>query len=158
MQRMPTTQRLLATMVTTTTYGTWLPGDLRGYVEDGVILPGNPRLLERSRSRLKSPPVYLSATEQDAAFHALVHAAHEFQYTLLAVSIESWHCHWLIDHAFDDVEVMVGRLKTRVRQALDRGRIWTSGYDARYCFDRKTVEARRWYIRKNQGWRDLPPL
>jgi hypothetical protein len=152
----PSTQNRLATMVTTTTYGTWLPGDLRGYVKNGVILPGDPDLLERSRSRLKSPPVYLSAAEQDAAFRALVHAAREFQYTLLAASIESWHAHWLIDHAFDDVEVMVGRLKTRMRQALNCGRIWTSGYDARYCFDRETVDARRRYIRNHRGWREVP--
>jgi len=43
---MSATQNLLATMVTTTTYGTWLPGDVRGYVDDGVILPGDPTLLE----------------------------------------------------------------------------------------------------------------
>jgi len=151
----PTTQNLLATMVTTTTYGTWLPGDLRGYVKDGIILPGNPELLERSRQRLKSPPVYLSAAEQDAAYRALVCAAREFHYALIEVSIESWHAHWLIDHAFDDVEVMVGRLKTRMRQALNRGRIWATGYDARYCFDQESVDRRRRYIRKHQGWRDI---
>lgn len=76
----PSTQNLLATMVTITTYGTWLPGDLRGYVKDGIILPGNPELLDSSRQRLKSPPVYLSAAEQETAFRALVHAAHEFHY------------------------------------------------------------------------------
>ena len=34
---------VLATMVTTTSYGTWLPGELRGYVDKGVILPPTAR-------------------------------------------------------------------------------------------------------------------
>lgn len=150
-----TTQRLLATMITTTTYGTWLPGDLRGYVEDGIILPPDPHRLERSRRLLKTDPIFLTAREQEALFEALQCAAREFDYALLAASIESWHAHWLIDHAFDDVKVMVGRMKTRMRQALARGCLWTAGYDARYCFDDEAVEARRNYIRGHQGTRPL---
>ena len=41
--------KLLATMITTTSYGTWLPGDVRGFVERGVILGGNPKLLKYRR-------------------------------------------------------------------------------------------------------------
>src|SRR5919106_155814 len=41
------------TFVTTTSHGTWLPGNLRGYVRKGVILPGDAMLLELSRRRLK---------------------------------------------------------------------------------------------------------
>lgn len=150
------TQNLLATMVTTTTYGTWLPGELRGYVENGIILPGNPKLFEHASGLMKAEPVFLNDDEQVTLFDAIKRAADEFQYTLLAVSIESWHAHWLIDHGFDKVETMVGRLKTRMRQALGRGRIWTNGYDARYCFDRGAVNGRRGYIRGHRGWRRLP--
>lgn len=153
---MSSIQNLLATMVTTTTYGTWPPGDLRGYVDDGVILPGDPKLLDRSRRLMKSDPVYLSAPDQQIAFDALVCAADEFRYALIAVSIESWHAHWLIDHGFDDVDAMVGRLKTRMRQAVGRGRIWTEGYDARYCFDQAMIDRRRDYIRRHRGYRMLP--
>ena len=150
-----TTQRLLATMITTTTYGTWLPGDLRGYVERGVILPGDPNRLDRSRRLMRTDPVYLTPDEQDAVFEALQRAAHEFDYSLFAASIESWHAHWLIDHRFDAADVMVGRLKTRMRQALDRGRIWTAGYDARFCFDHEALVRRRDYIRRHCGSRTV---
>ncbi|NQT41273.1 MAG: hypothetical protein HQ581_27545 [Planctomycetes bacterium] len=51
-----------ATMVTTTSYGTWLPGDMRGYVEGGKILPANPSLLDYARQRLAKSPVYFTAT------------------------------------------------------------------------------------------------
>jgi hypothetical protein len=142
-------------MITTTSYGTWLPGDLRGYVDRGIILPHDPDRLQRSRRLLKIDPVILTPREQEALFEALQRAADEFHYALFAASIESWHAHWLIDHAFDAVQVMVGRLKTRMRQAVARGRLWTAGYDARYCFDEEAVEARRNYILRHQGARPV---
>ncbi len=148
-------RRVLATMITTTSYGTWLPGDLRGYVEDGVILPGSPHLLDHSESLLVGDPVFFTPREKNQLFEALVAGCHEFTYHLLAASIESWHAHWLVDHGFDPVEVMVGRLKTRMRQALHRGRIWTSGYDHRLCFTQAQVTVRLNYIRRHAGHRPL---
>lgn len=148
-------QRLLATMVTTTTHGTWLPGDLRGFVEDGVILPPDPTRLRRSKRLLRREPVMLSATEQSVVADAIIRATGEFSYRLLALSVESWHLHVLVDHGFDPVETMVGRLKTRARQAVNRGRIWTEKYDKRFCYSVDTVRARTAYINRHRGARDL---
>ncbi len=114
------------TFVTTTSHGSWLPGDLRGYVQDGIILPSNPRLLKFSKSILKSDPVFFSASDRNQLFQSLRAAADEFNYRLTDVAIESWHLHWIIAHADDPVEATVGRLKTRLRKLcaranLDRG-------------------------------------
>ena len=144
-------------MITTTTFGTWLPGDLRGYVDDGVILPGNPLLLAHAKQIMKGQPVYLSAGEQAAALKGLIAGADEFRYRLIAASIESWHVHFLVDHGFDPVATMVGRLKTRMRQAIQGPRIWTAGYDSRYCFEPSEVRNRRNYINRHAGSRELPP-
>jgi len=54
---------LLATMVTTTTYGSWLPGDLRGYVEDSIILPGDPERLEHATQRMQGRSAILFTPE-----------------------------------------------------------------------------------------------
>lgn len=147
---------LLATMITTTSYGTWLAGDLRGYVESGKILPGNPERLKLSKHRMLSAPVYFNEQEQLQLFHALTSASNEFDYQLHAASIESWHVHWVITHIQDTVQVMTGRLKNRMRQALNRGRIWTAGYDKRYCFNQAQVDSRIEYIRRHEGYRPLP--
>ncbi len=144
-------------MITTTTFGTWLPGDLRGYVDDGIILPGNPALLAHAKAMIKGAAVYLSRDEQAAALDGLIAGASEFQYRLIAASIESWHVHFLIDHGFDSVAVMVGRLKTRMRQAIRSTRIWTAGYDSRYCFEEREVQNRWAYINRHAGSRKLPP-
>ena len=36
--------RAVATLFTITTYGNWLRGDQRGWVEDGVVYPAEPAL------------------------------------------------------------------------------------------------------------------
>jgi REP element-mobilizing transposase RayT len=145
---------LLATMVTTTTYGSWLPGDLRGYVEDGIVLPANPARLEQATQRMNArSPVLFTADQQDKLFDALRSAADEFKYELTDASIESWHLHWMCRHGYDSVATMVGRLKNRMRQALNIGRIWTEGYYDSMCFDDPTILVRRRYIARHDGCR-----
>jgi hypothetical protein len=146
-------QRVLATMVTTTSYGTWLPGDIRGYVANGQILPHDPQVLARSKQLMSNSPVFFSAEQQDILFDALCRACDEFHYRLLHASVESWHLHWNVDHGFDPVATVVGRLKNRMRQALNVGRIWTDGYYDRYLFTHAEIENCADYIRRHRGWR-----
>src|SRR6185503_10865327 len=101
------------TFVTTTSHGTWLPGEMRGYVRKGQILPGDPNLLELSRKLLKTAPVYFTPAERNRLFAALMAACAEFQYRLSDVAIESWHLHWILFHGDDAIETVTGRLKTR---------------------------------------------
>ncbi len=140
-------------MVTTTSYGTWLPGDLRGYVQDGVILPANPKLLDHIRFLLSQAPVHFTDPQQIVLQHALQNATDEFGYGLTDLSIESWHLHWMIEHGYDPVHTMVGRLKTRMRQVLNRGRIWTDGYCHRCLYDRDGIHNARKYIARHTGCR-----
>jgi len=140
------------TMITTTSYGSWLPGDARGYVQQGDILPAAPRLESHAQSLLKSEPVTFSTSEQAALYKALVLAAYEFEYQLTDACVESWHLHWIVGHS-DPIKDMVGRLKTRMRQELDRGKIWTSGYHFRELNrDEERVIARN-YITRHAGVR-----
>jgi len=154
---MPGPTRLLATMVTTTTYGTWLPGDARGYVDAGRVLPSDPFLESKSRRLMEGEAVFLSEEEQSIAFEALIAACVEFDYTLVAVTIETWHAHLLLTHGRDDVAKVAGRLKNRMRQAIDRGRVWTKGYDKRFCYTEADVMHRQEYITRHRGHRPLPP-
>src|SRR5687768_12624818 len=123
-------------MITTTSYGTWLPGDLRGYVHDDRVLPGDPALLNHAKQMMSQSPVVFTPAQQISVFNALCDAAWEFDYTLTDASVEAWHLHWIVGHGFDPVDVMVGRMKTRMRQALGIGRVWTEGYCHR-CMTRE---------------------
>ncbi len=146
-------RRVLATMVTTTSYGTWLPGDLRGYVQNDTILPGEPRLLDHARALLADNPVYFTPPQIIVLNHAIHTAADEFGYRLTDISIESWHLHWIVDHGYDTVPEMVGRLKTRMRQMVGRGRIWTEGYCHRCLHDDGELRTAREYIARHKGCR-----
>ena len=144
----------IACMITTTTYGTWLPGDTRGYVQNGQFLPPSPHL-ERYASRvLKKDPVFLAEYERGEAREALLQAADDHGYYLLAATVEPWHVHWLA-HQPDDVPAMIGRLKTAMRRALSRGRIWSAGYDVRFCFTESEVESRFDYIARHPNYKPL---
>ena len=79
----------LVTFVTTTAYGSWLPGDARGYVQNGELLPANPILERHSRTLLKQPPDLFSRREQTHLFLACAEACKEFGYRLFDLSIEA---------------------------------------------------------------------
>ena len=112
-------ERCEASFVTTTSYGSWLPGDVRGYVEDGVPLPASPPLATYATARMKGDVVRFSNRESDELHHSIVAAACEFGYRLSDLVLEATHAHWIVAHD-DEMEAMVGRLKTRMRQRLAR--------------------------------------
>jgi len=138
-------------MVTTTSYGTWLPGDLRGYVQEGLVLPANPALLNHAKQMLKKAPVFFTPAQQERLFSAIVAACIEFRYSLEHLSIEQWHLHWVVGHGFDPIETIVGRLKNRMRQALKIGRIWTEGYCARPLYSDVEIQICAEYIARHEG-------
>ena len=71
-------ERCEASFITTTSYGSWLPGDVRGYMENGELLPSTPPLASYAARRMKNPPVLFSDDDADALHDAIVAAAGEF--------------------------------------------------------------------------------
>jgi hypothetical protein len=138
--------------LTTTSYGSWLPGDARGYVQRGELLPANPTLERHVRSRLTQPGVLFNLDEQETLVLAFLAVCEEFGHRLFDLSVESWHLHWIIRHD-DTLTAMVGRVKNRLRQQLDRGRIWTAGYWQRELRTEEELLLARDYIRRHDGCR-----
>jgi REP element-mobilizing transposase RayT len=127
---------------------------MRGDVENGTVLPGDPARFTQAVERVGGrSPVLFTHEQQSVLFDAVVAAANEFGYQLTDVSIESWHLHWIISHGYDPVPTMVGRLKNRMRQAMHVGRVWTEGYYDKMLFDESAVAARRRYIARHDGCR-----
>ena len=105
----------------------------------------------QSRKNLKSHPVYFSLAERTKLFSALVAACSEFDYRLSDVTVEVWHLHWIMFHGNHAIEAVMGRLKTRMRQALGRGKIWTEGYCAEPLLDQAAIEQAQEYIARHDG-------
>ena len=94
--------------LTWTTYGTWLPGDRRGFVSDikagdGTTvrhnIPGTeydanmPSLEAHAGSRLKADPVRVSKIQAELLLNQFLETADVRQWTLLAAAIMANHCH-----------------------------------------------------------------
>lgn len=145
-------EQFAASFVTTTSAGSWLPGDVRGYVERGQLLPPEPALLAYAKSRMKTAAVSFDDSQQAALFSALVDAAKEFGYRLSDAVVETTHVHWIIAHD-DPMEAMAGRLKNRMRQRLNQGRVWTAGYCGFELRTLKALQQAREYLARHHGVR-----
>ncbi|MGB3086668.1 MAG: hypothetical protein WBC53_02880 [Phycisphaerae bacterium] len=135
------------------TYGTWLPGDPRGWREKhhrrhvngdykNPPPPGSgDRLHTYARSRLKWPPVRLSPVEREIVGESLVEMLTRQDVEVLAVCVDAVHFHILAKFPDSDVRPRVGRAKKHAYHVLrDHGRVrklWGRGCRALPITDRK---------------------
>src|SRR5262245_55401814 len=88
----------LAIMLTMTTYGTWLRGDQRGWVDEGVILPSDPVLENRDRKRMKHS-VYLFPKDELVKIGTYIGESliSRKEQRVLALTVQTWHVHVVVD-------------------------------------------------------------
>jgi hypothetical protein len=149
---------LLATMFTITTYGTWLRGDRRGWVDDGTIFPANPTLEAADRARMRHAPFVL-APDELLRVGALVGESLQsrLKQRLLAMAVQTWHLHCVVAASDEQPPMIVKCAKDAVRWGLRPNRpIWTDGYDKRYCFDERSVASRIDYVERHNLAVGLP--
>ncbi len=139
-------------LLTSTTYGMWLPGDARGFVKHadhsryGDSLDADVPALEASARRTLKGPAVLLSVEQAAAVLAQFRdtAAHR-HWSLLAVAVMSNHFHVVI-HGNAQPERMLGDLKGYASRTLSRrwgkpasGTWWTTSGSRRTLKDEAAV-------------------
>jgi len=142
--------RTLGYLLTWSTYGTWLQGDERGYVKDGEVLEENIAIKLDCRKKLKSAPVRLSRNERAVIREAILEASEKFGQEILAIAVCSNHVHVVCKYADVPIGTVVGYYKNAGRMAMKRsgfeGRLWTRGYDKRFCFNEAAVAERVRYV------------
>ena len=67
--------KIIAYMVTWTTYGTWLQGDHRGYVKNGTVNPGDEILKQVNQKQQKHPAVTLTKKEKHVVCRVILKEA-----------------------------------------------------------------------------------
>jgi hypothetical protein len=82
----------LALFITWTTYGTWLPGDRRGWRnrKRGFQFP-QPLLEDWCRERMKESPILLTSTQQTKVEQVVRDHAQLRHWTIHAISVRSNH-------------------------------------------------------------------
>lgn len=149
----------LATMLTLTTYGTWLRGDRRGWGYDGKILPADPDLESRDRAAMKHEPFRFDPTQCLNVGSAIVASLTDrLPLDVLALTVQTWHAHFVIGSTSIRIGDVVKCVKDAARYRLRPARpIWTTGYDKRFCFDAASVTARCAYVDRHNAQLGLPP-
>lgn len=137
-------------MVTWTTYGTWLQGDKRRYVKDGKTLLPNEVLAEANAKALTKNTVQLSFNQRRIAEEAIRQKAIQFGQRIYALSVCAKHVHLVAEYIPRPIGIVVQRYKSCAVRALRKdgiqGRVWTTGFDKRYCFDRDTLQQKINYV------------
>jgi REP element-mobilizing transposase RayT len=142
--------KTLGYMITWTTYGTWLQGDERGYVKNGKILPTKQALEDSNRQNLLKEPVKLTKTHRQIVQNAILDKAKQLNQEIYALSVSSNHIHIVAEYIAMPIGLVVRHYKGSAQAALRKvgvpGRIWTKGFDKRYCFDERTLDSRIDYV------------
>src|SRR5688572_6405481 len=103
----PAMGNTLATMITMTTYGTWLRGDRRGWVDAGIIFPPDPDLEAADRRRMKHAPFLFDRDRlYEAGGYIGESVTKRLELPLYALCINTWHVHFVIGpthHSIGDV-------------------------------------------------------
>jgi len=140
-------------MITWTTYGTWLQGDERGYVKDGKVLEGNKNLQMANRMAQKEATVRLAKANRQIVRDAILEESERLGQKIYSVAVCSEHVHVVAECVGEKVGKVAGRYKKAATSALRNagltGRIWTKGYDKRFCFDEKSLKSRIDYVMRH---------
>jgi len=137
----------LAFFLTWTTYGSWLPGDARGWVDDhGIIRAPNERLVRVAGGLMREPSVVL-AVHQRQTVECAIHEQCQFRgWMLHAVSCRATHVHTVVSATETTPEVALRCLKAWCSRQLSAGedrprKWWTKGGSMRRLYDTRGIEA-----------------
>ena len=114
----------LAYFITWTCYGTWLPGDERGWTKwhKGMQF-ARPKLCDWSRMRLNETPVTLSVDQRLAVGNAISECCRRRGWKLHAANCRSNHCHVVatgMKHCGDAMRDQLKSWSTRRLRAIER--------------------------------------
>ena len=161
-------------LLTCTTYGTWLPGDHRGFVgtaldEHGNLInynqPSTPAALPNTKLEsaitqgLKCPPIVFQANHAGVLFKQFEETTRIRQWLLIAVAIMRTHWHIVVGVPNDpDPEKIRGDLKAYGSRCLNRAFTkpasdtwWSDGGSNRKLPDEDAVEAAVLYVRQQSN-------
>lgn len=145
----------LAYFITFTCYGTWLPGDDRGWTKwrKGEKLP-QPLLTNWCREQMKESPVLLDQVQREIVEHTIAQHCQIRGWHLHAVNCRSNHCHVVVTANSHDGDVVRDQFKAWCTRKLKeqwmaqrdskdnvREHWWTAKGSVRSLFDDESLLA-----------------
>ena len=172
--------------VTTNTYGTWLPGDPRGWRSrdhkkhvDGDYRNPPPKgadagLYDHAKRQMKQAPVFLTTDQRRVAGQAMVEMLVHQRLEVIVLSLDAVHCHFLAKFPSRSGGAIVGRAKKHAYFALHGaghvGKLWSRSCQmlpitdrqhqvntCNYIRDHQEVGAWVWTSKEGLPWRQTTP-
>ena len=146
-----------AYFITWTTYGTWLPGDPRGWRrrENGSMEP-QPRLETWCKNRMEAEPVLLRDADREAVRQACHAHAQIRGWNILAVYVGVNHVHVVVE-ANEAPQKVRDQLKANCTRTLRSAptpliveKTWTKGGDCAVLWKEDEVSAAVEYVVEGQ--------
>ena len=151
----------LAYFLTWTTYGTWLPGDERGWNRRGQVVNQEPNKLfvEMNRSRMAEKEFLLSHVGRETVANVIAKHCEIRCWVLRALSVRSNHVHVVVSADEYAPEAVRDQLKAwgtrRLKEAYPtRKRFWTEGASCRWINHEDDLEAAMIYVNELQDKKD----
>jgi REP element-mobilizing transposase RayT len=118
-----------------------------------VVRGENVAIKKDCEKKLEHKPVKLGQRGKEIVRNAIIEAAKRFEQKILAIAAYSNHVHIVCEYVDVPIGVIAGYYKNAGRIALQKsgfeGKVWTSGFDKRFCFDDKELKARVNYVNKH---------
>ena len=163
----------LAFFLTWTTYGSWLPGDERGWAaKPGRLMPADSKRVEAAKELMTESELTLSETQREIVEKTIADHCEIRRWHLHAVNCRTQHVHVVVSALNRDPEDVMDQFKawcTRKLKDNDRAKgvtdlrqnWWTQRGSKRQLFDEASVEAAILYVLEGQGGPPIykePPL
>jgi REP element-mobilizing transposase RayT len=147
----------LGYFLTWVTYGTWLPGDSRGWVEyrHGWQLPDPIRELE-AQARMTEDACLLTPVQRLSVERQITETCAHRDWVLHAVNCRTNHVHAVVSADVDDpkkIRIALKAYATRVLKQIsgkERENWWAERGSIRYLNDEEGLEAATLYVRDGQ--------
>lgn len=156
----------IAYHLTWTTYGTWLPGDPRGWVQSGSpgVQEPDPEREREARGLMAESAVILTIAQRELVDQTIRDHCHLRGWTLYALNVRTNHVH-LVAGAHQDPDEMMNQFKawcsrklsdmagltTPIARKAGRRRWWTEGGEAEPIQDEEYLRNAIEYVLEKQG-------
>ena len=122
-------------------------------MKNGEILPGDSELENANKKRQVKGAVNLNIRQREIVEKAILEQAKKIGQEVLAIAVCSNHVHVVANRIDKTIEEIVAGYKRLATKALNdkgfAGRVWTTGFDKRFCFDKKKLDSKVEYVKKH---------
>ncbi len=132
-------------------YGSWLPGDERGWVEsDHGYRDPNPGLHKYCRDLMTDEPYLLDLPRAKIVLTAIQEVCRFRNRDLIAAHVRSNHVHLIVD-GLQEPDRAIAQFKAYATRALSAKKVWASGGSTRALPDGKAISQAIQYVTDQQG-------